>query len=82
VGGVNYCDTDNNGPPVQRCQIDDLKIKDPATQLPWDMTARAWGAPVAATEVPNIVLEQSFTMYRTEFFGLPMPEGFSAIADA
>jgi carboxypeptidase family protein len=81
-GGEEYCDTDNHGPPVQVCRIDDLKINNADTDLPWDMTSRAWGAPVEATEVPNIVLEQAFTMYRTEFFGMPMESGYSAIPDA
>jgi len=45
------------------------------------MTARAWGAQVGATELPNIVLEQRFKMYRTEFYGDSMPDGYSAIRD-
>lgn len=81
-GGKVYCDTDNHGPPVQRCQFDELGIKDPSDDLPWDMTVRAWGAPVEATEIPNIVLEQAFTMYRTDFFGEPMPPSYSAVPDA
>ena len=78
--GPVYCDTDNHGPPVQRCLVDDLKIKD--TDVPWEMTARAWGAPVEANEVPNIVLEQKFTMYRTDFYGEMPAEGYTAIPDA
>lgn len=78
--GPVYCDTDNHGPPVQRCLVDDLKVKD--TAMPWDMTARAWGAPVEAQEVPNVVLEQKFTMYRTDFYGEMPEEGYTAIPDA
>jgi hypothetical protein len=83
-GGKIYCGTGNFGPPVMRCamQGSDYSVKDPAKDLPWDMTARAWGAQVAATEVPNIVLEQSFTMYRSEFFGEAMADGYSAVADS
>lgn len=76
------------GPPVVQCEIlrnvegsggyTDFGITDPATQVPWDMTARAWAAPVPAGEMPNIVLEQSFTMYRTEFYDMAKPEGYSA----
>jgi hypothetical protein len=81
-GGELYCGTDNHGPPAQLCVIDDLEIDDPTSDLPWDMTARAWGAPVGATEVPNIVLEQAFVMYRTEFYGEGMPRDYTAIPDA
>lgn len=78
--GPEYCDgTDNHGPPPQRCYIDDLKMQE--DEMPWDMTARAWGAPVEATEVPNVVLEQKFTMYRTDFYGEMGAEDYSAIPD-
>lgn len=73
----------NYGRPVQKCAIEGsgLGIKDPEKQLPFDITARAWAAPVEETEFPNIVVEQPFEMYRTEFFGEPMPEGYSQIRD-
>lgn len=80
AAGPVYCGTDNHGPPVQRCRIDKLKMKD--TEMPWEMTARAWGAPVEATEVPNVVLEQKFTMFRTDFYGVMGDEGYTAIPDA
>jgi hypothetical protein len=81
---ITYCGAfDNFGQAVQSCHLEtgDLGIDDPATQLPWDITARAWAAPSPATDPPNIVLQQSFTMYRTEFYGLGMTEGYSAVPD-
>ena len=79
--GPEYCNAfENFGPPPQRCYIDDLEMKE--DEMPWEMTSRAWGAPVEATEVPNIVLEQKFTMYRTDFFGEMGAEDYSAIPDA
>lgn len=78
---LEYCGgTDNFGPPGISCEISDLAADSDASSS-WDMTARAWGAQSAATEVPTIVIEQPFTMYRTDFFGDPKPEGYSAIAD-
>jgi hypothetical protein len=82
-GGMVYpgCGTANHGPPVVKCHIEDLGVKHPEKDLPWSMTARAWGAQVGLTDVPNIVLEQAFDMYRTEFFGEAMPEKYSAVPD-
>jgi hypothetical protein len=77
--GPEYCDTDNHGPPVQRCYIDNLRIRD--GDYPWHMTARAWGAPVPANEPPNVVVEQKFTMYRTDFYGVMGARDFTAVPD-
>jgi len=77
-----YCGVFKNfGPPVQRCDIpiDKLGVKDPAKDLPWDITGRAWAAPVNKTDVPVVVLEQPFTMYRTEFYDMARPEGYTAV---
>lgn len=79
---TNFCDVfENYGPPVQTCtvNVDQLGITDPASQLPYDITARAWAAPSGETESPNIVFQQPFTMYRTDFYGQGVPEGYSAV---
>lgn len=79
-----YCDVfANYGPPVQTCTVaaDNLGIGEieDGDELEWSMTARAWAAPSGLTEAPNIVLEQKFTMYRTYFWDMDVPEGFTAV---
>jgi hypothetical protein len=83
-GTPRYCNVfQNYGPPVLTCHIaaDKLGIKNPETELPWDITARAWAAPVKATDNPpvNVVLEQTFTMYRTEFYDMEKPQDYTAV---
>lgn len=78
TGSPTYCDVFSNyGKAPVRCQIDNgtLGVKK-ESQLPWRMTARVWAAPSLP---PNVVLEQDFTMYRTYFYGDPMPQGYTAI---
>jgi hypothetical protein len=82
--GPTYCGAfENFGRPVQKCRItvDDLQISS-ASKMPWDITGRAWAAPSPQTDMPNIVLQQAFTMFRTEFYGDAMPNGFSAVSDS
>jgi len=79
---TNFCDVfENYGTPVQTCtvNVDQLGIDDPAAQLPYDITARAWAAPSGETESPNVVFQQPFTMYRTDFYSQGVPQGYSAV---
>lgn len=80
-----FCDVSANyGPPVQDCHIvtEKITIADPAKDLPYDITARAWAAPTEATEQPTLVFEQPFTMYRTDFYDMAKPADYTAIAPA
>lgn len=78
---ATYCGAFNNyGRPVQDCEVDEDTLSK-FKPLPWDITARAWAAPVPATSTPNIVLEQPFDMWRTDFFGEAKPENYSAVPD-
>ncbi|MBI2078709.1 MAG: carboxypeptidase regulatory-like domain-containing protein [Euryarchaeota archaeon] len=79
---VTYCGAFSNyGRPVVSCNMTIEKLEETKAKAPWDITARAWAAPVGVTETPNIVLEQSFTMYRTDFWVEPKPDAFSAVRD-
>lgn len=83
---ITYCSVGTNqGPPVLHCEIegDTLRsqIKNPEKDLPWDITARVWASTKPATEGPTIVLDQAVQMYRTEFYGTPMPDLYTAVAD-
>lgn len=76
-----YCGgTANKGPPVLRCEIlaDQLGVTR-KSDLPWSLTARAWGAVRdGPTDQPQLVLGQSFTMHRTDFYDMELPQNYTA----
>ncbi|HLE47248.1 MAG TPA: carboxypeptidase-like regulatory domain-containing protein, partial [Candidatus Thermoplasmatota archaeon] len=77
-----YCSAfDVYGRPVVSCDMSLGRLEETKAEAPWDITARAWAAPVDVTETPNVVFEQPFTMYRSDFWVEPKPDSFSAVKD-
>lgn len=79
---VRHCDAFRNyGKPTLKCELDEEALDAiKPSQLPYDLTARAWAAP-APVERTTVVYQQSFLMYRTEFFDEERPEGYTTVKD-
>lgn len=79
AGDPTYCDVFKNyGESPQHCSLTakQLDVKDPTK--PFAITGRAWAAPSKLTEGSNVVTQQAFMMYRTDFHGMNPPAGYSA----